>query len=121
LIERLRLEGVEAGIHICGNATSIVGDMTNTGTLYIELDHNVDRARARSATGGRTTIFGTIDPHGLLVHGPPQDVISASRNDIRLLGEHGRFVLSPGCTMAPETPIPNVHALVEAAASTKMI
>lgn len=121
LIESLRQEGVEAGIHICGNATAIVGDITDTGTLYVELDHKIDPVRARAATGGRTTIFGTIDPHGLLVHGTPEEVMAAARSDIRLLAEHGRFVLSPGCTMAPETPISNVRALVEAAASTKMI
>ena len=121
LIDSLRREGIEAGIHICGNATSIVGDITDTGTLYIELDHKVNRARARTATGGRTTIFGTLDPHGLLVHGTPHEVMDAAQNDIRLLGQQGRFVLSPGCTMAPETPISNVRALVEAAANTKMI
>jgi MtaA/CmuA family methyltransferase len=115
LIDTLRREGVEAGIHICGNATSIAGDIADTGTLYVELDSKIDRARARAATGGRTTIFGALDPHGLLVHGTPEEVTAAAREDIRLLGQHGRFVLSPGCTMAPETAVPNVHAIVEAA------
>ena len=115
LIDASRREGNEIGIHICGNASSIVGDMTDTGTLYIELDYKIDRIRVRAATGGRTTIFGTLDPHGLLVQGTPEEVMAVAREDIRLLGERGRFVLSPGCTMAPETPVPNVHAMLEAA------
>jgi MtaA/CmuA family methyltransferase len=115
LIDSLRREGIETGIHICGNATSIVPDIADTGTLYVELDHKIDRPCARAATKWRTTIFGTLDPHGLLVHGTPEEVMAAAHEDIRLLGDRGRFVLSPGCTIAPETPVRNVHALVEAA------
>jgi MtaA/CmuA family methyltransferase len=115
VVDTLRQAGIGTGIHICGNASSIVADMTDTGALYIELDYKIDRTRARAATGGRTTIFGTLDPHGLLVHGTPEDVMAMAREDIRLLGQRGRFVLSPGCTLAPETPVRNVHAVVEAA------
>jgi len=34
LIEALRRDGVEAGIHMCGNATRIIPDMVRTGALY---------------------------------------------------------------------------------------
>jgi MtaA/CmuA family methyltransferase len=115
LVHRLRSQGVEVGIHMCGNATRIIGDMVGTSALYFELDYKIDRTVVRQATAGSVTIFGTVDPGDLLPHGTPGDVTAAARADIRTLGQNGRYVLAPGCTLPSDTPIENVEALVTAA------
>ncbi len=115
LVGTLRSQGVEVGIHMCGNATRIAGDMVGTGALYFELDHKLDRRVVRQATAGSVTIFGTVDPGYLLPRGSAADVAAAAQEDIRLLGQNGRFVLAPGCTLPSDTPVDNVRALVAAA------
>lgn len=115
LVAALRRDGVEVGIHMCGNATRIIRDMVGTGALYFELDAKIDREAVREATDGAVTIFGTVDPGNLLPHGTPDEVMAAAREDIRVLGRRGRFALSPGCTLPSDTPVENVRALVSAA------
>ncbi len=115
LVEMLRKNGIELGIHICGDATRIIPDMVETGALYLELDHKVDRARARAAVDGRVTILGTLDATRLLPYGTPMEVVAKAREDILYLARRGRYVLAPGCSLPPETPVENVHAILEAA------
>lgn len=115
LIERLRGEGMEVGLHICGNATRIINDMLATTCRYFELDYKVDREVVRAATDGQATIIGTVDPSNLIPLGTPAEVKAKAVEDIALLGQQGRFVLGAGCTLPRETPAENVHALVEAA------
>lgn len=115
LVAALRQDHVAVGIHMCGNATRIIKDMVQTGAVYFELDSKIDRAAVRQATAGRVTLFGTVDPGDLLPRGTPEQVTAAARADIHLLGQHGRFVLCPGCTLPYDTPVENVRALVSAA------
>lgn len=115
LIEALHPAGVQVGIHICGNATPIIKDMIETGAPYFELDYKIDCAAVKRATAGSVTVFGTIDPARLLPFGTPDQVMLATREDLQLLGEGGRYVLSPGCTLPYDTPFENIAALVKAA------
>ena len=114
LLARLSKEQIGMGIHICGNATAIVEDMVKTGSLYFELDYKIDRERVRRMTDGKVTIFGTIDPSSLLCKGTPQEIANKVQEDIAFLGQKGRYVLSPGCTLPYNTPFENVRALVVA-------
>lgn len=64
-------------------------------------------------TDGRVTFFGTIDPSRILCLGNLEEVEEKVKEDIRLLGRAGRYVLSPGCSLPCSTPFENVWALVE--------
>jgi uroporphyrinogen decarboxylase len=114
LVENLRKESVDIGIHICGNATPIIEDMVKTGAPYFELDYKVDRKHVRRVTDGKITIFGTLDPSGLLCNGTSEEIARKVREDILLLGQKGYYVLSPGCTLPGSTPVENIRAFVEA-------
>jgi MtaA/CmuA family methyltransferase len=114
LIEALRNEGLGMGLHICGNATAILPDMRESGAPYFELDHKVDLGAVVGATRGEVTIFGTVDPVGVLERGTPESIDAEVRRVIRTLGVHGRLVLAPGCTLPWGTPFANVRAFVEA-------
>jgi uroporphyrinogen decarboxylase len=102
------------GLHICGDATPILPDMLESGAAYFELDHKVDLEAVVRLTAGRVTVFGTIDPAGVIERGTPRMIAAEVRRVIRCLGPGGRFVLAPGCTSPWATPFENVRAFVEA-------
>jgi MtaA/CmuA family methyltransferase len=100
-------------LHICGNATPILGTMASTGADVLEIDHRVDLAQACQAVGSEVALWGNLDPVGLLAQGTPAQVRELTRralDAVRGCG-HWRFVLSSGCTLAPDTPPENLDAM----------
>jgi uroporphyrinogen decarboxylase len=104
-------------LHICGNATPVLVDMSRSGADVLELDHQVDLATACRAIGPDVAIWGNLDPVSLLARGTPEDVQRAAGDALRVTraNNHRRFLLSSGCTLAMETPAENLHALFQAA------
>ena len=115
LVEQLRQEGIEVGLHICGNTTGIIEDMVASMSIHFELDYKSDWQAIRAATNGKTTIIGAVDPSNLIPFGTPEEVKAKAREDIEIVGQNGRFILGAGCILPHITPFKNVHALVEAA------
>lgn len=115
-IESLRGSGIEMGMHICGNATSIIHDMLSTTASFFELDYQISRTEVRQATRDRATVIGTLDPSKMVSHGTPQQIAAKAREDIQIMAPGGRFILGAGCTIPRDTPVENVRALVQAAA-----
>jgi MtaA/CmuA family methyltransferase len=115
VVETLRVEGKGIGLHICGNASSIIEPMVDTGAVFLQVDHKINRDHCKEVIQGRTTLIGTIDPSEVLALGNPDDVERAARSDIDKLAPGGCFILSPGCTLPYTTPAENVEALVQTA------
>lgn len=115
LIETLRAEGKEMGIHICGNATKIIEPMVATGSIFLQVDYKIKHEVCKGAAHGKTTLIGTVDPSGVIALGTPEKVLTAARHDLEILAPNGGFILSPGCVLPHTTPDDNVMALVEAA------
>ncbi len=115
VVEALGADSAMIGLHICGDATTILEDMVGTGSQLLAVDHKVDRAAAKAATRGSTTLIGTVDSSGVLARGTPDDVRAAARSDLDLLAEGGGFILAPGCALPYDTPEANIRALVETA------
>ena len=113
LTERLKEKNILLAYHICGNATRIVGDMTETGAAVLELDYKCDLQKIKQATQGRTTILGVIDPSGVLALGTPAMVSEKVRDELNVLAPGGGLILGPGCALPPATPPENIHTLVE--------
>ncbi len=115
LIETLRAEGKEIGLHICGNATKIIEPMTATGAIFLQVDYKIDHDACKQTTQGKTTLIGTVDPSSVMALGSPDAVVKAARFDIDHLAKGGGFILSPGCTLPYTTPDDNVAALMDVA------
>ncbi len=117
LIDALReATGKPVSLHVCGNATPILRDMTATGADILELDHAVDVEQACRRIGPGTALWGNLDPVALLAQGTAERVRAAAEEaleSVRRAG-HRRFVLSSGCTLAVETPDANLDALLRA-------
>jgi uroporphyrinogen decarboxylase len=103
-------------LHICGDATPILADMAASGADVLELDHQVDTTTACRILGPGICIWGNLDPVALLAQGTPDDVRRATINLIETVSVcgHNRWVVSSGCTLAPDTPTANVHAMLDA-------
>lgn len=118
VIQTLKSEcHVPVSLHICGKATSILPDMARAGADVLELDQLVDMATAVRVVPPHLTLWGNLDPVGLLAQSTPDAVREKTRALVRAVSEAGRrrFVLSSGCTLAMETPSENLEALCEAA------
>lgn len=115
LANELKSEDIRLAYHICGNSTSILPDMVNTGADIIEIDQKADMQAAKSATQGRATLLGPIDPSGVMAAGTPAEVTEKAREAIEILSPGGGFILGPGCALPASTPDENIDALIEAA------
>ena len=113
VISALKTVGKPVSLHICGNATPMLRAMASSGADVLELDHFVDLADACRIIGPEITIWGNLDPVGVLARGTPVQVEEAARKAVAAVNAtgHRRFVLSSGCTLAVETPPANLDAL----------
>jgi uroporphyrinogen-III decarboxylase len=89
--------------------------MAETGAKILEFDYKCDKAAAKRATVGKTTLLGPIDPSGVLHEGSVEDVEKACREAIEVLAPGGGFILGPGCALPATTPAANIDKLVECA------
>jgi MtaA/CmuA family methyltransferase len=101
-------------LHICGDATLLLADMAASGADVLEIDHQVDLTKACATVGPDITLWGNLDPVGLLAQGSSEQVRRAAQAALRTVRAcgHRRFVLSSGCTLAPETPPENLAAML---------
>jgi uroporphyrinogen decarboxylase len=115
LIREVQDYGIPMSLHICGNTSTIIGDMGRTGAKILEVDWQLDMRQARQAVPADTVLMGNINPSDPLVFGTPEQVDAAACRVIR--GTRGRgLFLSSGCAMGRNTPPDNMQALVAAAA-----
>jgi uroporphyrinogen decarboxylase len=114
LVDGLRKEGALLAIHICGNATRIMGDLADTGAAMLQTDSKVDMVRCRQLTEGRAVLMGNVDTT-LMATGQLEAVEAAARDAIRAMGRHGWFFLSSGCTIGATTPAESTDAIMSAA------
>lgn len=118
LIGRIKQHvSIPVSLHICGDATSILDGMAQSGADVLEIDHQVNIQTASRAVGPDVALWGNLDPVGILAKGTPASVHDATIKLLRSVQQvgHRRFVLSSGCTLAVETPAENIAALLQAA------
>jgi len=74
LAEALKKSGIVTKYHICGDATHILPFAVEAGFGIVNIDHKVDLQKAIDIADGRICIKGNIDPVGILLTGPAEDV-----------------------------------------------
>jgi MtaA/CmuA family methyltransferase len=114
MAEELKQRGIILHNHICGNTGPITEDFIATGSQVLEVDHKTEPRKIKDAARHRACLLGNIDTR-LLALGSPAQVEDACRELIEIWKVDSGFILGPGCAMGEETPVENIHALVEAA------
>ncbi len=115
LVDALKMTKKPMLFHVCGDTTDRLDTFVEAGFDILSLDTKVDFGKARKTVGDRICLMGNICPNTTLLFGTPQDVERDSREVIIKAGRHGRFILSSGCFLSPDTPGENVRAMVLAA------
>jgi carbonic anhydrase/acetyltransferase-like protein (isoleucine patch superfamily) len=104
LIEKLPKPRV---LSVCGNVTSSLHLLAQTGADALSLDQTVDLVAARLILKD-TLLFGNLDPVETLYRGDP---VQVAKSVIRAK-EAGVDAIWPGCDLVIRTPIQNIKALI---------
>ncbi len=94
-------------IHTCGDTTLTVGSLAGIGATGLSLEASHDPEWFLRAVGGRSLMFGSIDPVGTLLMKGPEDVA----REARMYADMGFDAITPECGVPPQTPGENLAAL----------
>jgi len=98
-------------MHICGKSTGHIPYIIQTGTACYNFDEGVDLDEAVKLMKGKICIAGSVPTLSVLLHGTPEETYAYARKCL----DAGVDMLTPGCAMAPYTPIENINAMARAA------
>jgi uroporphyrinogen decarboxylase len=115
IVRSLQDDDFFVSYHVCGNTTRIIHSMVDTGAAILEIDYKCDKAAAKKAAAGKTTLLGPIDPSGVLHRGGLDSVELSCREALEVLAPGGGFILGPGCALPATTPAANIDKMIECA------
>ncbi|MBQ3927623.1 MAG: hypothetical protein II710_03160 [Clostridia bacterium] len=76
---------------------------------------SIDMVIAQNDSKGRCTLFGNLSPALILAAKTPDEVYEISRKLCEDMKPFGKFILAPGCDLAPTIPLENIQAMAKAA------
>lgn len=113
----IRSSGALCLLHVCGDATHLVEELSLTGAEGISLDSRVNIRREIERLPSNVVVLGNIDPKRVVQRGTPEDVRWEVRRLLRHTGKARNFVLSTGCDVPADAPLRNLEAMMEEARS----
>ena len=109
----IRSSGALCLLHVCGDTTHLLEELTLTGAEGICLDSKVNLQREIAKVPSNIVVMGNIDPKRVMQRGTPEDVRWEVRRLLRNVKAARNFVLSTGCDVPVDTPIRNLEAMME--------
>lgn len=97
-------------LHICGDTTSLLESMAQTGASVLSLDQCMDLAEARTVIP-KAVLGGNVDPVNSLFMGTTEQVEADTLKSLSK-GGRSRFILMSGCGVPPKTAVENIEAMV---------
>jgi MtaA/CmuA family methyltransferase len=98
-------------LHICGKSTKHTEYIAGTGATAYNFDEGVNIETANKYLDGKVALTGSVPTVRVLLNGTPDEVYQAA---IDCLNSQVHM-LTPGCAMAPHTPLENIAAMTRAA------
>jgi uroporphyrinogen decarboxylase len=102
-------------LHICGQTTSLLQAMVETGAQGLSLDSMVDLPAAATHVSEDVVLIGNLDTVQVMIQASPNGVYRATRDLLQAMAPFSNFVLSTACDLPLETPLENIHAMMDAA------
>jgi uroporphyrinogen decarboxylase len=102
-------------LHICGRTNHLIEAMIQTGAQGLSLGPMVDFPQAIKEIPEDVVLVGNLDPVRVLNERTPSGVYSATQDLIEAMEPHDNFILSTGCDLPMDTPLENIHAMMDAA------
>ena len=111
--------GVKVMLHSCGSTHPIWEDFIEVGVDIVDTVQpeaaGMDPAELKKRFGGRISMHGTMSTQKTLPFGSPADVAAEARLRVETAGRDGGLILAPAHNIQPDTPVPNILAMYEAA------
>lgn len=105
--------------HDDGNINRILPELVELGIDLLNpiqwRADGMDRLMLKQQYGGRIVLHGAMDNQYTLPFGSVEEVRAEVRENIRLLGAGGGYVLAPCHNLQPVTPVENILAMYETA------
>lgn len=107
----------ELGLYVmsfsCGDATKNLDLMCQTNTHGIAFDENVDLGFAKEVAQKNGVAYGGNLPlTTIMLFGTPAENVEEAKRELAI-GEGVGYILSPGCDIPYNTPIPNLVAIAD--------
>ena len=98
-------------LHICANTDLIIPFMCETGVAGISIEEKADMKKAAEVAHEKgVRVFGNVATATTLFMGSPEDCYKEAIQSL----ENGTDFLTPGCGIAPGSPLENVKQLRKA-------
>lgn len=97
-------------MHICGKSTRHTPYIAQTGASAYNFDEGVDIRIAQQHLRGKIAVTGYVPTISVLLEGTPEMVYASAWECL----ENSVDVLTPGCALAPHTPLENIAAMTRA-------
>lgn len=111
IIQAIHAQGAKARLHICGNISSLLKILPETGADIIDIDYPVDFSSAVKALSPSIAANGNFEPSRILLQGSVEEVKQAVRQ-CASVSEENTFI-SAGCEVPRDTPFENLIAVSE--------
>lgn len=115
----IRSSGAICLLHVCGDVTHLLDELTLTGVDGICLDSKVNLQREITRIPANIVVLGNIDPKRVIQRGTAEDVRWEVRRLLRHMAKERNFVLSTGCDVPVDAPLRNLETMMEEARTWK--
>lgn len=117
MIDLIHGAGAKVFHHNDGNITRILPEMVALGIDILNpiqwRAHGMERATLKAQYGEKVIFHGGVDNQYTLPFGTPEEVRQEVRDNLRILGAGGGYILAPCHNIQPNTPIENILAMYE--------
>lgn len=105
-------------LHVCGQTTRLIEPMVETGAQGLSLDSMVDFPSTVKRVPANVVLVGNLDTVQVMNYMSPNQVYATARDLVAAMKPYPNFILSTACDLPSETPMENIHALIDAARGT---
>lgn len=105
-----------ASLHMCGETTHLLKIFTDKLKIneFQGFGWKVKLDQVAEIMGGKVVLLGNVNPL-LIATGTPQQVKEATRRVIEKLAPTKGLIIQDGNNIAPESPVENINAMMQAA------
>jgi uroporphyrinogen decarboxylase len=101
-------------LHVCGQTSNLIDAMVETGAHGLSLDSMVDFPTVIKRVPEDVVLVGNLDTVQVMIEMAPNQVYRATRNLVEAMQPYPNFILSTACDLPMETPLENIHAMMDA-------
>lgn len=101
-------------LHICGNTTHLVENMSKSGAVGLSLDSDVNFSEVIKKVPENIALIGNINPVKVIMQGTPPIVEKEVMELKDKMKDYENFILSSGCDIPFDTPLENIEAFMRA-------